>query len=67
MAGSASSKINFGFNLRGSAGSTVVVESSTNLSYWVSLATEHVPQWPALLQRSQFENFPWRFFRARLQ
>jgi hypothetical protein len=57
----------FGFNLAGLAGQTVVTESSTNLVNWFALATNTLSA--ALLYFSDpgSTNSPVRFYRARLQ
>jgi uncharacterized delta-60 repeat protein len=57
----------FGFNVVGVAGQTVVIEGSTNLVYWLPLATNLFGPSPFYFGDLDATNFPVRFYRARLQ
>jgi hypothetical protein len=52
----------FQFNLSGTAGSSWIVQASTNLSNWVSLATNTVP---FVFLDTNNGNLPQRFYRAK--
>jgi uncharacterized delta-60 repeat protein len=56
----------FGFNLRGVAGQTVVIEASTNLATWVPLATNLLGTDPLYFSDPASTNVPQRFYRAVL-
>ena len=56
----------FGFNLSGAAGQTIVVDGSTNLVDWTPLFTNTVGGNPFYFCDPAWTNFPWRFYRARL-
>ena len=45
----------------------MVVESSTNLVNWTSLATNTLGNGPLYFSDPAAEDFPQRFYRARLQ
>jgi len=57
----------FGFNLSGAFGQTIVVDGSTNLVDWTPLCTNTVAASPIYFCDSCWTNFPSRFYRARLQ
>jgi uncharacterized delta-60 repeat protein len=57
----------FGFNLSGVAGQTAIIEASTNLLNWTALATNAIGAGPLYFSDPASPNFPWRFYRARLQ
>jgi hypothetical protein len=56
----------FGFNLSGAVGQTIVVDGSTNLVDWTPLFTNTVGGTPVYFFDPASTNFPWRFYRARL-
>lgn len=56
----------FGFNLSGVVGQTVVVEASTNLQNWVPITTNQLDLGPLYLRDPDSTNFPFRFYRARV-
>jgi hypothetical protein len=57
----------FGFNVSGSAGQVVVVETSTDLLNWTELATNTVGASPFYFRDPAPPNSPCRFYRARAQ
>jgi uncharacterized delta-60 repeat protein len=57
----------FGFNLVGMAGQTVVIEASTNLVNWFPLVTNTLGAGPLYFSDPDSTNFAARFYRARLQ
>jgi len=58
----------FGFNLSGAFGQTIVVDGSTNLVDWTPLCTNTVGGGnPVYFCDPASTNSPWRFYRARLQ
>jgi uncharacterized delta-60 repeat protein len=57
----------FGFDLVGSAGSTVVVDASGTLLDWSPVATNMLPSGPLYFTDPASTNSPHRFYRARLQ
>ena len=57
----------FGFDVSGAAGQTIVVEGSTDLMVWAPLFTNIVVSNPFYFFDPASTNFPWRFYRARLQ
>jgi hypothetical protein len=57
----------FGFNLTGMTGQTVVIEASTNLVNWFALATNTLGAAPLYFSDPGSTNFPVCFYRARLQ
>jgi hypothetical protein len=57
----------FGFNIGGAYGQTIVVEGSTNFATWTPLLTNVTVNNPFYFSDSASTNFPWRFYRARLQ
>jgi uncharacterized delta-60 repeat protein len=57
----------FGFNLTSAAGSSVVVESSTNLTEWLPLVTNAMPSGSLYFSDPESANLPLRFYRARSQ
>jgi hypothetical protein len=56
----------FGFNLSGTAGQVVIVESSTNLANWLPLQTNTLGSGPFYFSDPATGAFPWRFYRARV-
>jgi sugar lactone lactonase YvrE len=56
----------FGFNLNGAYGQTIVVDGSTNLLDWTPLFTNTANGSPFYFSDPAWTNFPWRFYRARL-
>jgi hypothetical protein len=56
----------FGFDVRGKAGQTIVVDGSTNLLDWTPLYTNTANGIPAYFFDPTSTNFPGRFYRARL-
>lgn len=56
----------FGFDFAGSAGSTVVVEGSTNLEHWLPLQTNIFGTGPLHFTDPVATNCPARFYRVRL-
>jgi uncharacterized delta-60 repeat protein len=57
----------FGFNLIGSAGSTVVIDASGTLLDWSPIATNMIPSGPLYFTDPASTNSLHRFYRARLQ
>ncbi len=57
----------FGFNVSGAAGQTIVVDGSTDLVNWTPLCTNTVCSNLFYFCDPAWTNFPWCFFRARLQ
>jgi hypothetical protein len=57
----------FGFSLAGLFGQVVVIEASTNLADWIPLQTNTLSGVPWYVSDSDWELFPQRFYRARLQ
>jgi sugar lactone lactonase YvrE len=57
----------FGFNLSGAVGQRIVVEGSSNLEDWTPLFTNTVIASPFYFFDTAWTNFPWHFYRARLQ
>ena len=45
----------------------MVIEASTNLVSWSALATNTLGDGPLYFSDPGTTNFPWRFYRARLQ
>jgi hypothetical protein len=56
----------FGFNLNGAFGQTIIVDGSTNLLNWTPLSTNTANGSPFYFYDPTWTNFPWRFYRARL-
>jgi sugar lactone lactonase YvrE len=56
----------FGFNLNGAYGQTIIVDGSTNLLDWTPLFTNTANGAPFYFFDPAWTNFPWRFYRARL-
>jgi sugar lactone lactonase YvrE len=56
----------FGFNISGAFGQTIVVDGSTNLVDWTPLFTNTAGNIPFYFFDPVATNFPWRFYRARL-
>jgi len=56
----------FGFSFGGSAGSTVVIDTSSTLLNWTPIATNMVPRGPLYFNDPTSTNFIQRFYRARL-
>jgi hypothetical protein len=57
----------FGFDLSGVFGQTLVVDGSTDLVNWMPLFTNTVGGSPFYFYDPGWTNFAWRFYRARLQ
>jgi hypothetical protein len=57
----------FGFDLIGSAGSTVVLDASGTLLDWSPMATNMLPSGPLYFSDPSSTNSHCRFYRARLQ
>jgi hypothetical protein len=57
----------FGFNLSGANGQTIVVDGSTNLFDWIPLFTNTANGNPFYFFDPTWTNFSGRFYRARLQ
>jgi uncharacterized delta-60 repeat protein len=56
----------FGFDVNGVAGQTVVIEASTDLANWSVLATNLLGAGPLYFSDSEATNLPARFYRARV-
>ena len=56
----------FGFNLSGAFGQTLVVDSSTNLLNWTTLTPNTAGDIPWYFIDPASTNRPWQFCRARL-
>jgi streptogramin lyase len=56
----------FGFNLGGDSGQTIIVDASTNFVDWTPLSTNPVGATPLYFCDPAWTNFSWRFYRARL-
>jgi sugar lactone lactonase YvrE len=56
----------FGFNLNGAVGQTIVVDGSTDLVGWAPLFTNTVVGNPFYFYDPAWTNYPQRFYRARL-
>jgi sugar lactone lactonase YvrE len=56
----------FGFDLGGADGQTIVVDGSTDLVNWTPLCTNAVGFNPVYFCDPCWTNYPWRFYRARL-
>jgi len=56
----------FGFDLSGAAGQTIVVDGSTDLVNWTPLCTNAASGNPFYFCDPAWTNFPWRFYRARV-
>jgi uncharacterized repeat protein (TIGR03803 family) len=56
----------FGFTLSGTAGQTVVIEASTNLTFWTPLLTSSLPAGSFHFNDPDSTNFVQRFYRAGL-
>jgi hypothetical protein len=57
----------FGFNLIGGAGSTVVVDASSNMLNWIPIVTNTFPCSSLYFNDPTSTNFSQKFYRARLQ
>jgi len=57
----------FGFNVSGTEGQIIVVEGSTDLVNWTPVGTNTVCGGACYVCDPCWTNFPWRFYRARLQ
>jgi sugar lactone lactonase YvrE len=57
----------FGFNLSGATGQTIVVDGSTDLVNWTPLCTNTVGASAVYFCDPCWTNFGWRFYRARLK
>ncbi|MGA3181254.1 MAG: immunoglobulin domain-containing protein [Verrucomicrobiota bacterium] len=56
----------FGFDLGGAVGQTIVVDGSIDLVNWTPLCTNAVSGNPVYFCDPAWTNFPWRFYRARV-
>ncbi len=56
----------FGFNISGAFGQTIVVDGSTNLVDWMPLFTNTAGNNPFYFFDPSATNLAWRFYRARL-
>ena len=56
----------FGFNISGAFGQTIVVDGSTDLVNWIPLITNTAGNNPIYFFDPASTNFVWRFYRARL-
>jgi len=56
----------FGFNVSGAFGQTIVVEGSTNLVDWLPLSTSVMSGSLFYFSEPGWTNFPSRYYRARL-
>jgi hypothetical protein len=56
----------FGFNVSAPAGQAFVVDGSTDLVNWTPLCTNTVVVNPCYFCDTNWANFAWRFYRARL-
>ena len=56
----------FGFNLGGTFGQTIVVDGSTNLVDWLPLGTSTISSSLTYFCDPDWTNFAWRCYRARL-
>jgi uncharacterized delta-60 repeat protein len=57
----------FGFHFTTGPGQTTVIEGSTNLSSWQSLATNSSGSSPLYFVDPESSSFPYRFYRVRVQ
>lgn len=57
----------FAFSIAGITGQTIIVDGSTNLMNWSPLYTNIVGNHPISFLDPASPEFPWRFYRARLQ
>ena len=57
----------FGFNLSGDSGQTIVVDGSADLVNWTPLCTNTVGSSAVYFCDPGWTNFGWRFYRARLR
>jgi len=55
----------FGFQIKGTPGQTIVVEASSDLGSWVSMATNIVVNSLIYFSDPSWTNFPHRYYRAR--
>jgi uncharacterized delta-60 repeat protein len=55
----------FGFNYTGTAGQSLIVEGSTNLSTWMPLQTNTIGNEPLYFSDPSTGVFTWRFYRVR--
>jgi sugar lactone lactonase YvrE len=56
----------FGFNISGAFGQTIVVDGSVDLVHWTPLCTNTAGSSPVYFCDPCWTNFPGRFYRARL-
>jgi len=56
-----------GFNVSATAGQTIVVDGSADLVNWTPLCTNTAGGNPFYFCDPCWTNFPWRFYRARMQ
>jgi hypothetical protein len=56
----------FGFNLGGAAGQTIVIEGSADLVNWIPLCTNTITGSAFYFSDPASANLKWRFYRARL-
>jgi hypothetical protein len=56
----------FGFDLGGASGQTIVVDGSIDLVNWTPLCTNSANNNPFYFCDPAWTNFPWRFYRARV-
>jgi len=57
----------FGFNLSGAFGQTIVVDGSTDLVNWTPLCTNTADSSPFYFCDPCWTNYPGRFYRARVR
>ncbi|MCP5522269.1 MAG: hypothetical protein H7A46_12055 [Verrucomicrobiales bacterium] len=57
----------FGFSVGGRAGKTVIVEGSIDLQQWLPLETHTMGDAPWRFNDPEWEQFPGRFYRVRLE
>jgi uncharacterized delta-60 repeat protein len=58
---------NFGFDLAGIIGQTVVVDASTNFQNWLPISTNQFTGAPLYFSDLSSSNYLYRFYRARIQ
>ncbi len=56
----------FGFEFSGTAGQVVIVETSTNLASWTSVATNTLAATPSYFSDPYSGSFPQKFYRLRV-
>jgi len=57
----------FNLHLSGPAGSNYVIQASTDLKNWTSISTNAAPTGSITYTDTDVTNYPWRFYRAKIQ